>query len=376
MDYKVAIHIDNFPSLMIFFGDRNVSELLAKLKDTIEDFAQGCEITYAKGGTFFVSGFRSEQEAKHFGMQVVMDLEGKLFNVYEFNIPLGVHVGVAKGSDEIALAVANQCKLLGKRVCSLRDILSEQELGLKLSRLKLLEEAIREDRIEPVFHPIVNNELRSVEKFEVLTRVITKQGKSVSVGKFADVLWEWDFYTDVTLISFSKAKEIISRYPYEFSLNLSLSDIGNRTLVDFITNIASNNPSVGQKLILELLEVESDRDYRRFKEFAQDMERFGMHIAIDDFGTGYSNLERVIELGPKYIKIDGSIIKRIDKEKKAFSLVRSISVFCRDVGIDTVAEFVENEDIYYIVRGLGITYSQGYYFYKPLSADEFLKEFG
>ena len=376
MDYKVAIHIDNFPSLIIFFGEQNVSHLFSELKGLIEELASGCEVAYVKGGAFIVSGLSSEEEAKHLGMQIIMSLEGKLFNIYGFDIHVDAHVGIAKESEDIAIAVARQCGLLGKKVCSLKEILSEPKLTLALNKLKLIEEAIKEDRIEPVFHPIVNNKLRSVEKFEVLTRVITKQGNSVSIGKFADVLWEWNFYTDVTLISLSKAKEIISRYPYEFSLNLSLSDIGNRTLVDFITNIASNYPNVGQKLILELLEVESDRDYRRFKEFAQDMKRFGMHIAIDDFGTGYSNLERLIELDPRYVKIDGSIIRRVDKDKKAFSLVRSISVFCRDVGIDTVAEFVENEDIYYIVRGLGITYSQGYYFYKPLTMDEFLKEFG
>ncbi len=376
MVYKVAVYVENFPSLALFLGGEHFSVLMNQVRQLIEELLPDKVVSYIEGGAFFVSGFSSLREAEHHAIHIVMALEGRTFKIHNVPFVLSTVAGVARDSEEVALAVARQCRALGKRVCSFKDIHVDLNFSEKLTKLKLLEDAIKNDRIEPVFQPIVNNRLRYVEKFEVLTRVYTDEGKELSLGNFLDVIHEQDFYTELTLLSFSKALDIIASYEYEFSLNFSMSDIRNRRLIEFITTRIEEEPYIGSRLILELLEVESYEDYKNFKTFSEYMSRFGVHIAIDDFGTGYSNFERILELKPRYIKIDGSIIKRLPSDRVAFSLVRSISAFCRDAGIDTVAEFVADEEIYQIVKGLGITYSQGFYFYKPMSGEEFLKEFG
>lgn len=88
-------------------------------------------------------------------------------------------------------------------------------------------------------------------------------------------------------------------------------------------------------------------------------------IAIDDFGAGYSNFERLLEFSPDILKIDGKLIKNIAKDAYSRNVVETIVTFSKKQNIVTIAEFVENEEIFNILDELGVDYSQGYYFGKP-----------
>lgn len=88
-------------------------------------------------------------------------------------------------------------------------------------------------------------------------------------------------------------------------------------------------------------------------------------IAIDDFGAGYSNFERLLEFSPDILKIDGKLVKNIANDVYSKNIVETIVSFTKKQKIITIAEFVENEQIYNILSELGVDYSQGYYFGKP-----------
>ena len=94
------------------------------------------------------------------------------------------------------------------------------------------------------------------------------------------------------------------------------------------------------------------------------------NITIDDFGNGYSNFTRIIETYVDIIKIDGVLVKDIDKDKIKQNTVETIVNFAKKQNKKTVAEFVENREIFRIIKKLGVDYSQGYYFYKPLKEEE------
>ena len=102
-----------------------------------------------------------------------------------------------------------------------------------------------------------------------------------------------------------------------------------------------------------------------FFSLRQKLRSLGVKIAIDDFGTGYSNFERLLEYKPDIIKIDGSLIKNIQTNRHNRSIVEMIVTFAKKQHIQTIAEFVESEEIFHIVQALGIDYSQGYAFGKP-----------
>jgi EAL domain-containing protein (putative c-di-GMP-specific phosphodiesterase class I) len=98
---------------------------------------------------------------------------------------------------------------------------------------------------------------------------------------------------------------------------------------------------------------------------------YGCKIAIDDFGTGYSNFTHLLKLQTDYIKIDGSIIKNIDTNLGSRALVKTIVNFAKEMGIKTIAEYVEDEKIFTIVKELGVDYTQGYFFSQAVVAPDF-----
>ena len=91
----------------------------------------------------------------------------------------------------------------------------------------------------------------------------------------------------------------------------------------------------------------------------------GITFSIDDFGTGYSNFEYLMKLHADYIKIDGSMIKDINTNKNAYSVVEIIVDFAKKNNMKTIAEFVSTEEVFDTVKNLGVDYSQGYFIGKP-----------
>jgi EAL domain-containing protein (putative c-di-GMP-specific phosphodiesterase class I) len=125
------------------------------------------------------------------------------------------------------------------------------------------------------------------------------------------------------------------------------------------------DPTLDDRVTFEMLESEAIIDYDSIERFITKVKRKGAKIAIDDFGSGYSNFAHILNLDVDYIKIDGSLIKNIDKDKNSFKIVKLLVQFAKESNIKTVAEFIENEKILNIVKDLGVDYGQGYYLGKP-----------
>ena len=97
------------------------------------------------------------------------------------------------------------------------------------------------------------------------------------------------------------------------------------------------------------------------------MKDYGCSIALDDFGTGYSNFNYIMSLDVDFIKIDASIIRNLDRDKNALAIAETIVGFAKRTGTRTVAEYVHSEEIYEMVKALGIDYSQGYFLGEPVA---------
>jgi EAL domain-containing protein (putative c-di-GMP-specific phosphodiesterase class I) len=106
-------------------------------------------------------------------------------------------------------------------------------------------------------------------------------------------------------------------------------------------------------------------DYRVINNFIDEVKKYGVKIAIDDFGSGYANFEHIININADFIKIDGSLIKNINKDKNAAIITEAIISFSKKLGRKTITEYVHNEEVYEMVKALGADYSQGYYFGEP-----------
>jgi len=151
----------------------------------------------------------------------------------------------------------------------------------------------------------------------------------------------------------------------DISINLSAIDIELKATRDKIFYLLNEYREYAHRIVVELLEDESVKDFNTIKTFILDVKKLGVTIAIDDFGAGYSNFERLLDYQPDILKIDGCLVRDIETNSYSLSVVETIVAFAKKQDILTVAEFVENEAIFNILKDLGVDYSQGYYFGKP-----------
>jgi len=240
-----------------------------------------------------------------------------------------------------------------------------QIIADNVTKVREFKEALQEGRVIPYFQPIMDLSTHTVTKHEVLGRVIMKDNQVRSIFPYLHIAKESNLYPQLTHTIISQSFAVIANHKGDFSINLTIDDITNKESVDLIEQLLNQYDSIGQRIIFELLESEAIEEYEEIVNFITKMRRYGCRIAIDDFGSGYSNFARILNLSIDIIKIDGSLIRNLDTDDKAITIVQTIVNFTKSSAIETVAEFVHNEAIAKIVEELGINGAQGFYFYEP-----------
>jgi|GEM_PF-356846 len=227
-----------------------------------------------------------------------------------------------------------------------------------------LKNAINNDKIIPFFQPIVSAQTREICKYECLVRMIDEDGNIVLPGSFLDVAKKSNLYKQITLKMIQACFGVFSKTEHRFSINITLEDILDENVREFIIKMVTISKT-GKRAIFELVESEGIEGYEQVLDFAERIKKLGCKLSIDDFGTGYSNFDYLMKLKPDIIKIDGSIIQKICSDENAYSVAATIVKFAKNHNCETVAEFVNSNEIYEKAKELGIDCMQGFYFHKP-----------
>jgi len=243
----------------------------------------------------------------------------------------------------------------------------EEEQSKLLDEIVLLKNAVESKQILPHVQAIVNTQKGNIEKYECLMRLKdSKQQTYVSVFPYLKTAKRIKLYEKMMRIMLDKSFKMFSNKQMEFSLNLSYEDISNSAFIEYLYKKVGefDKPS---NIIFEILETDFIEDFSVVEKFTQKIRTFGCKIAIDDFGSGYSSMENILKLKPEIIKIDGSLIKDIDKSSESITIVRNIINMAKELKAKTVAEYVHSKDVYELVKKLGVDYVQGFYLHKPMA---------
>lgn len=237
-----------------------------------------------------------------------------------------------------------------------------------LKILTKVKEAIENSRIISFFQPIVDNN-GVICKYESLVRLLESDDTVMVPFLFLDVAKQGKYYTQITSAVLENSFTALNKINCDVSINLSAIDMENEAIREDIYRLLKTYGKEAKRITFELLEDEDMKDFDVVKTFITKVKSYGVKIAMDDFGAGYSNYERLLDFQPDIIKIDGSLVKNIESSKFSVSIVSSIILFAREQGLSVVAEYVENENIFNILKELGVDYFQGYYFGKPALLD-------
>ena len=248
--------------------------------------------------------------------------------------------------------------------CFSQEMANSEAFEENMRQSRMLAMAAQEQWVEPyiqLIQPLINAPV----KFECLMRIKLPTGEILAPYQFMSAARKSQLYPQLMRCMLTKSIALFKDQPYEFSVNITLDDIAIPQNLEAILALLHNEADVSKRLTFELLESEEITNYEAVEHFIKLVKPLGCKIAIDDFGAGYSNFVHLLSLDIDFIKIDGSLIRYVDTDPKAQLLVETIATFAHKMGIQTVAEFVENEKILALLHQYHIDYAQGYLLGKP-----------
>jgi EAL domain-containing protein (putative c-di-GMP-specific phosphodiesterase class I)/GGDEF domain-containing protein len=126
-------------------------------------------------------------------------------------------------------------------------------------------------------------------------------------------------------------------------------------------------------IVFEINEREAIGSFALFKRVMQQCMNHGVDFAVDDIGAGYSSLETIVQLRPKFMKIDRSLISGICNDPLKQDMVKMLANFAKRIDAELVAEGIETQNDANLIRQMGIHHVQGYYYAKPMTLEELIK---
>jgi EAL domain-containing protein (putative c-di-GMP-specific phosphodiesterase class I) len=233
-------------------------------------------------------------------------------------------------------------------------------------------EALEQDALHLVFQPIVAVSSGKVHHYEVLVRMVEKDGALIAPGKFIPTAEQFGLIQWVDRQIITKAIRHLADLPDEmrdvgFSINLSGLSVGRQDTFELIEQEIRECGVDPARVTFEITETAACEQLNSAVEFIQKIRQLGCLVSLDDFGVGFSSFSYLKHLRADILKIDGSFIRDIHNNKADQLFVKALVDVARGMGMQTVAEFVENEQVFERVRGLGVDYVQGHYLGKPQS---------
>jgi c-di-GMP phosphodiesterase len=368
----ILINIDRFSDINNYFGYEIGDKVLKLFSKKLQTKVKNGNIYRISGDEFAVL-YENQNYEYHNLQKNIIDMVNKLenyqINVDGINTSISFACGVAYGSSDILYKLSHMAlkasKTQNQNIAFYnQENLQTNNIKNNIETINEIQSAIEEDRIVPFFQGIVDNTTQCIVKYESLIRMIDKNGKVISPFFFLEHSKKAKLYDKLTQIMIKKTIETFANNDFEFSINFTLQDILSKDTKKVLFDMIQTY-NCGDRLVIEIVESEGINNFSEVISFITDIKKFGCKIAIDDFGTGYSNFEYLINLKANYLKIDGSLIKNIDKDENAYMVVSTIVEFAKKLDLKVIAEFVENETIFYIINSLGIEYSQGYHFSIP-----------
>lgn len=378
IDLMALLDIDEFSTINDLFGEKIGDTILFELANKLKDFFNDDYIIYRiEADKFAIVAQQTNQNVDDFYdlCKVFADkVEKESLLIDEDEIDINITIGIAQGDGARAFKysqrVINYARSKLQRIMIYNESFKiQQSFEENIKWVKQLKIGFRENLFQAYFQAIVNTQTKEVYKYEALIRYVTKEGVEIAPYNFINVAKKTKLYPNIIKIVIQDSFKLIKNKNKRVSVNISFDDIANEETTAFIYDILEKNKEYTQFLEFEILESEEISDFSEVSKFISKIKKFDCIVGVDDFGAGYSNFNLLTLLDIDFVKIDGSLIEKINTSKDLEIIVSTIANFSKEFKVKTVAEYVSNEDIYNKIKELNIDYCQGYYFDKPLSYD-------
>ncbi len=241
-----------------------------------------------------------------------------------------------------------------------------------------IQHALEEDRFCLYAQSIMPLDNNTDKHYELLIRMIDEKGKVIPPGAFLPAAERYDLMTQIDRWVIESAFRLLADNPvFEsqvsfISINLSGQSLADQSILDFIILQLDETGIESKNICFEITETAAILNLGTAKIFISTLKELGCRFALDDFGSGLSSFAYLKNLSVDYLKIDGMFVKDIVDDPIDHAMVKSINEIGHVMGMKTIAEFVENDEIKGMLGQIGVDYAQGYGIDKPMPLDDLL----
>jgi EAL domain-containing protein (putative c-di-GMP-specific phosphodiesterase class I) len=264
----------------------------------------------------------------------------------------------AKDTDDLGY---RQALLYAEELRELYEKEQTQAAALEAQKeqLKRIREVLDGGLIKMVFQPIADLRDGSVAGLEGLARFDLEPLRTPDL--WFDEAQAVHLREELELAAVNVALAGLDQLPpgTYLSINLSPETVTSPRFAEMLPKLPA------ARVILEVTEHAPVKDYGALEEALHDFRARGGRLAVDDAGAGFASLKHILRLAPEVVKLDREVAQGIDADRPRRALASALISFASDIGAQVVAEGIETEAEVDALRGLGVSYGQGYYLARP-----------
>lgn len=377
--YLLLLRIQDLAGLNQRMGGKSTDQLLQAVS---EQLIRQCShypettnwITRIRGGEFAVLApgmMRAE------ALQLAQDLEGSLLSLQATgasDVSPVAHIGLAPyspgDSPQTLLGLGDQAlsqaEIEGERSWSCIEHSAVVSLGDDQHAWNsLLDQALTQRRFQLFFQPVVSSgNPEQVLQYKVLSRLLDDQGQTISAGRFLPWLERFGWSMRLDQLMLELVLQQMPQHEQALALNLSAATLADPVALNKVFETLKQHSRLGHRLTLEVGE-EQLPSQEVLEQLSRRLRELGFSLAVQHFGGRFSMIGNLAQLGLAYLKIDGSYIRAIDEESHKRLFIEAVQRAAHSIDLPLIAERVETEGEFKVIREMGIQGVQGQLFGRP-----------
>ncbi len=238
-----------------------------------------------------------------------------------------------------------------------------------VAEVNRFKELVTRQDFDIAFQPILNARTGAVHYYEALARIPASYGgadiyEHIAFAEEAGLISAFDIAMLDKLLRWIEKNTSVNGKTC-FGINVSGRSIGSLAYMAQFERLLRNTPWLRGRLIVEITESARINDIDGANDFVQRIRSQGFRVALDDFGTGAANFEYLAKLNVDLIKFDGAALHAAFSARQGKAFLKALVAFCRELGVATAAEMIENESLLDFARACGVQFVQGFFFGRP-----------